>query len=201
MILRTIDIWWTRLDCPKGHSNRVTRQILSTYCNKPPYALSFKTTPQGKPYLTDTHTSGNEIHFNVSHTTHFYMIAVSYSHSIGIDCEEQTRSVRHAQIVNRQFTAQNHAMFNRLPASLQPIAFLRGWTKYEALTKYYGESLFRTAGFLPNLWTCCPTQINTVIIRPVAIHPLLITAIALPLTHRLCSFSIKKIPERISNKK
>lgn len=184
----SIDIWWLHIDRPQYHSKQITQTILARYIHRPPHEITLKTTQYGKPYLQD-----NPIHFNVSHTHCFYVISVSRHAPVGIDCEEITRRRLYHPIVKRVFSAHNQKTFNALSPPLQHPAFLRGWTKYESIIKYYGQSIFRSPITLPNLWTTAPTRLDNLMTYTLSVHPLLITSIAVPLTLTTHQLLVKKI--------
>ena len=171
-----IDIWWTINDSPKQRSKELTLNVLSRYVNLTELPNSIQKTKLGKPYI-----SPQNISFSITHTSHFYCIAISNYQAIGIDCEEKSRKkLNYDSVIPRLFHPRHYIEFQQLPTHLQHYAFLQGWTKYESFCKYYGRSIFSQTPYLTNLWHCTTTRINSLNSRPVSIHPLLITSITLP---------------------
>jgi len=80
------------------------------------------------------------IHFNMSHTEGVLILALSQT-VVGVDVEMPTAGRDIHGLVNRWFTEIERQQFSTLPVSLQPGAFLRGWTCKEALLKALGTGV------------------------------------------------------------
>jgi 4'-phosphopantetheinyl transferase len=86
----------------------------------------------GKPCL-----KRNSWHFNVSHCDDVALFAFSKSSAVGVDVEA-IRPIREADAIAAQFFTP----LERLDCEVnRPLAFLRCWTRKEALVKALGEGL------------------------------------------------------------
>lgn len=119
------------------------REILGRIQDIPPSALRFGTGPFGKPYLLEggEGASPSSIEFNVTHSGGLALVAACRGRSIGIDLE-QFRVIRESErIVASFFTESEQNQFASVPEADRPIAFLRGWTRKEAILKGIGKGL------------------------------------------------------------
>jgi 4'-phosphopantetheinyl transferase len=81
------------------------------------------------------------LHFNVSHSGELALIAVCRGQELGVDIEQE-RAVREAKrIVESYFTPAELERFAALDERAQERAFLRGWTRKEAILKAIGVGL------------------------------------------------------------
>jgi 4'-phosphopantetheinyl transferase len=123
------------------HGNRWTvargylRQILSQYLNLIPAEIVFSYGQQGKPAV-----EGNNLQFNLSHSGDRAVYAISAKDPVGIDLE-YIHPLPATDLVDRFFSANEQAIFHRLPASLQQAAFFHAWTQKEAYLKACGTGL------------------------------------------------------------
>jgi 4'-phosphopantetheinyl transferase len=111
------------------------RQILSQYLNLTPGEIVFSYGQQGKPAI-----EGNDIQFNLSHSGDRAVYAISAKYPVGIDLEF-IHPLPAADLVDRFFSAQEQAIFHRLPVDLQQAAFFHAWTQKEAYLKACGTGL------------------------------------------------------------
>jgi 4'-phosphopantetheinyl transferase len=112
------------------------REILSRYLDLAPAALHFDHNAYGKPSV-----AGAGLHFNVSHSGDWAMLAVSAEREVGIDIERIDPSFVQEQIPERFFSPREVAQLRSLPPSEQPGAFFRCWTRKEAYIKARGLGL------------------------------------------------------------
>jgi 4'-phosphopantetheinyl transferase len=119
------------------------RMILGRLLSSPPERLAFRSGPGGKPELApDTdceHRSSPR--FNVSHSHELALIAVSLERDLGVDLERVRSISESARIVESYFTPAERAQFTALDPSRRDEAFLRGWTRKEAILKAKGVGL------------------------------------------------------------
>lgn len=87
------------------------------------------------------HVCGDGLQFNVSHSGGALALAVSRSQPLGIDLEHQRRPRRAIELAQRFFAPHEAAALQRLPESEQQAAFLRLWTRKEALVKAEGGGI------------------------------------------------------------
>ena len=112
------------------------REILSRYLDLAPAALRFDHNAYGKPSV-----AGAGLHFNVSHSGDWAMLAVSAEQEVGIDIERIDPSFVQEQIPERFFSPREVAQLRSLPPSEQTGAFFRCWTRKEAYIKARGLGL------------------------------------------------------------
>jgi phosphopantetheinyl transferase len=88
--------------------------------------IEIKKTDFGKPYLEN-----NPIYFNLSHSNNAILIGISTS-EIGVDIQE---------ITNKPFEKSFKKLFPNYPTPTQENFYIL-WTRYEALVKALGKSIF-----------------------------------------------------------
>lgn len=114
------------------------RRILSEYLETRPADLEIVTGPSGKPAIM-----GASIHFNVSHSGDFALVAVSGS-TVGVDIE---RVVDFSGSVDELIGVVCHPIEAKLMTSLTPhlraLAFYGLWTKKESYCKATGSGIGR----------------------------------------------------------
>jgi 4'-phosphopantetheinyl transferase len=111
------------------------RYVLSQYLDCTPAEIVFSYGQQGKPAI-----EGNDLQFNLSHSGDRAVYAISAKFPIGIDIEH-IHPLPAADLVDRFFSAQEQAIFHRLPVDLQQAAFFHAWTQKEAYLKACGTGL------------------------------------------------------------
>jgi 4'-phosphopantetheinyl transferase len=116
------------------------RVILGAYLNRRGGELRFDYGPLGKPILSDDFR-GSRIEFNVSHSHEMALCAVTRSGEIGVDLE-YIRELRDSDGLAERFFARSEIdTMRRLSADERVLAFLRCWTRKEALLKAVGTGL------------------------------------------------------------
>ncbi len=118
------------------------RTILGGLTGVPGPSLSFRAGPGGKPILPGLGPdSAPPWRFNVTHSGEMALIAVSRATELGVDVE-QTRPIQQAErIVQSYFTADEVAEFFKYDEEGRAAAFIRGWTRKEAVVKAQGVGL------------------------------------------------------------
>lgn len=119
------------------------RAILGRLLGEPAGAVAFQAGPGGKPALRFVEGSPERrrVHFNVSHSGELALIAVSRRRELGVDVE-MTRPISQAdRIVESYFTEAEQAEFLAIAEADRPAAFIRGWTRKEAILKAQGVGL------------------------------------------------------------
>ncbi len=117
-------------------SHVALRKILAIYVDCNPARIEMEVGSEGKPRL-----AGAGLRFNLSHSAHRALVAVTCDGEIGVDVEER-REIRNYMNLAQQFCSLSE--FQRLqqkPAADQPLAFLTCWTRKEALLKATGAGL------------------------------------------------------------
>lgn len=114
----------------------ILRQTLAKYLQKEPYELTFETSEYGKPYLTY-----GAVHFNLSHTADYLMIAVANFADIGIDVEIIKPRSNLTGLATRCFSTRELYDWQQLQTAQKTEAFYRLWTKKEAFVKAVGRGI------------------------------------------------------------
>jgi 4'-phosphopantetheinyl transferase len=112
------------------------RRILSFYTDTPPEDIHFDYGKRGKPFL-----KGSSLQFNVSHSDHMAVFALTMDHEIGVDIEKIEPEFKDS-VASRFFSQQEYKELQQLSDSEKVPAFYRIWSKKEALIKALGEGLF-----------------------------------------------------------
>lgn len=116
----------------RGH----LRALLGGYLGIEPQAVPVLYADGGKPHLPE----GYPLHFNVSHTDGLAVFAVGHAR-VGVDVE-RIRPIPDADgLVTRFFSRRECAQFHALPPTKRPAAFLRAWTRKEAVLKAIGRGV------------------------------------------------------------
>ncbi len=110
------------------------REILSAHLKKNPAEIEFTYNARGKP-----ETAG--VHFNLSHSGGFAIVAVSAVRRIGVDIERIDARFAHENIPERFFSPGEVVALRSLPDSAQLDAFFKIWTRKEAYIKALGAGL------------------------------------------------------------
>lgn len=112
------------------------RVLLSRYLRCEPIEVPIILADGGKPFIPPEH----RLHFNLSHTHGLALFAIA-GKPIGVDVE-QNRVVPDAMgLVQRFFSPREHEQFCQLDAAEIPAAFLRAWTRKEAVLKALGRGV------------------------------------------------------------
>ena len=112
------------------------RALLGHYLRLPPRQVPVLYADGGKPHLP----AGYPLHFNVSHTEGLAVFAVGRAR-VGVDVERR-RTIPDADgLVSRFFSRRECEQFQALPPADRPDAFLRAWTRKEAVLKAVGRGV------------------------------------------------------------
>jgi 4'-phosphopantetheinyl transferase len=109
------------------------RQILGAELAQPPESLVFTYGEQGKPQLVD-----GALHFNLAHTDHDMLCAISRDHIVGIDLEDTRREVEILPVSESTFAPEEVAALRAVSDDEQRRLFFRLWTRKEAYLKARG---------------------------------------------------------------
>ena len=115
----------------------ILRQILARYLRTPPRDIRFESGPFGKPFVQDP--VNQPLHFNVSHSQHMAVYAVSLDIEVGIDLEGERDSLDYTGLAERICSPEEFTAFQQLPQAEQQAAFFRCWTRKEAFIKAIGK--------------------------------------------------------------
>jgi len=112
------------------------RLVLAAETGRPPSALRFVLEPQGKPRLDRPSLS-----FNLSHSGPLAVVATCRGSAVGIDVEMAGRMRDLDGLAAMVMTPREQADFAALSIDRRQAAFLRLWTRKEALLKADGRGL------------------------------------------------------------
>lgn len=113
--------------------------ILSSYTKTAPEQLKFVRGPHGKPALLEPFS---QIKFNLSHSHHMILYALTLDDEIGVDVEYLKRSLTAMHgIVESNFNLKEQQEFYRLPEAERAQYFLATWTLKEAYLKAIGTGI------------------------------------------------------------
>lgn len=116
------------------------RHVLGRYLALPPEAIRYTRKHNGKPIL-DPRVHATPLHFNLSHSSHFAMLAVSRNLEVGMDVEYMDRKNQWQKLILRFFTESEQQAIFQLPPAQQQQAFFQVWTRKEAHMKVTGQGL------------------------------------------------------------
>jgi 4'-phosphopantetheinyl transferase len=123
------------------------REILGGLLGESPGSLRFRARGQGKPELHCGAAGDGQsdcpppLRFNVSHSSELALIAVCRGRELGVDLE-RIRPIGEAErIVASFFSPSEQAEFAAIAPEDRALAFLRGWTRKEAILKGHGSGL------------------------------------------------------------
>jgi len=122
-------------------SRSALRAVLAASLGLKPDRLELVYGLQGKPHLAPHHGSG-ELHFNLSHSGTWALIALARGAAVGVDVEHIRPVNEFAQIAERFFAPTERAAIERHRADQQLRAFFRVWTRKEACLKATGRGLW-----------------------------------------------------------
>ncbi len=114
----------------------ILRLLLSRYADRAPAALRFATIGHGKPVLSD-----GAPHFNISHSHHLALFAISRDLKVGCDIELHDERFLADNIAEHFFSPAERREFRAVPRADQCAAFFAGWTRKEAYVKARGLGL------------------------------------------------------------
>ncbi len=119
------------------------REILGELCGRPPASLRFRAVARGKPELIEPDSTGarQALRFNVSHSSAMALIAVCRGTELGVDLEQLKPVGEAERIVASFFSEAEQAEFATIAVEARPTAFLRGWTRKEAILKGLGVGI------------------------------------------------------------
>lgn len=124
------------------------RSLLGELSQRDPGALRFDYGERGKPSLSNRAEGEKPIHFNLSHSSGWAMIAVASGRAVGIDLENTGRLDRKEadldRLAERVLSPQELTLWRTLPLERKSEAFLRAWTRKEAYGKATGRGVFES---------------------------------------------------------
>lgn len=121
-------------------AHALMRHVLGRFTGCAPHVLRFTAGAYGKPRLAD---ASIDIQFNLSHAGERALLAVALGRQVGVDVEhtDALTPTAFADLPSRWLAPGEAHALRRLPAALQPHAFVRCWTRKEAFVKALGRGL------------------------------------------------------------
>lgn len=117
-------------------SRWLLRSCLARYTGTAPASIGFARTEQGKPFIPNS-----KIHFSLSHSGHWALLAVANTPLLGVDIEANRRVRDITSIAERYYHPQEYTQLCTLAADLQSDYFYRLWTLKEAFLKAMGTGI------------------------------------------------------------
>lgn len=114
----------------------ILRRILGQALGLPADRLDFTTNADGKPELAN-----HPMRFNLSASDGWIAVALSDGVDIGIDIERLRTIADSADMAERFFALPEAGPLSALPEPARSAAFLRCWTRKEAVTKALGHGM------------------------------------------------------------
>lgn len=118
----------------------ILRELLGDYLGILPEQVRFSYGAYGKPR---THASlvGSGLQFNLSHADNAVVYAFSSRAQVGIDIEPLHQNLAWWELAPIVFSRREQAELAKIPEAEKAQAFLRGWTRKEAVVKGCGAGL------------------------------------------------------------
>ena len=120
------------------------RTILGSYTGIEPRRLEFALGPQGKPQLA---TGEDGVEFNLSHSGHLALVAISGAACVGVDVELLQPEIECDGLSGEFFAPEEVQALRALPPDVRREAFFACWTRKEAYVKAVGAGWASSDGF------------------------------------------------------
>jgi len=117
-------------------SRGALRSLLGKYLRKSPETIEFKAGPNKKPLLKSDRDQ--ELHFNISHSGDFVLIAVSED-AVGVDIEKIDPHFRFREILTGNFSQAEIELIEHAANPRETFYWL--WTRKESLLKACSKGL------------------------------------------------------------
>ena len=118
------------------------RRLLGAHLHRPPASLGLHIGPSGKPFIT-LPPETPPLHFNLSHSGDFVLVAFSETHEVGIDIERIDSSTDCSAIAAGIFPLAIHSAWLNTPPKDRLNVFYQLWTRHEARIKALGHGFAR----------------------------------------------------------
>jgi len=129
----------------RSHRNRdffiwrraIRRAFLSSRIGVSARDIRFGTNQNGKPFIANQNLL-THVHFSMSHTGNFLLLAISNLRELGIDIESVHDAVDVEPLIYAGCNAAERAALMEIPRNHRARAFLQLWTRKEACIKALG---------------------------------------------------------------
>lgn len=113
------------------------REILAEVLGVAPATVPFRQHTNGRTTL-DADCAPR---FSLSHTTDLALVAVGEAEALGVDLEQTRPVLGLTDLLHDVFTPGERQAVTALPTDEAQLAFLRGWTRKEAVVKALGRGI------------------------------------------------------------
>jgi 4'-phosphopantetheinyl transferase len=110
--------------------------VLAGYLGVEPGSVALRRSPAGKPEL-----EGSALRASLAHSGEVALVAVARGPEIGVDVERLRNGLEGWSLVAHALTPAERGRLERTPPADRSTAFLRTWTRKEALVKAVGFGL------------------------------------------------------------
>lgn len=117
-------------------SRWLMRKVLALYTGSAAAQIDLQRTDKGKPYLAHSN-----IHFSLSHSGHWAVLAIATSSAIGVDIEATKTTRDLTGIAEHYYHPQEFAQLRALSGARRQDYFYRLWTLKEAFFKATGTGI------------------------------------------------------------
>ena len=131
------------------------RLVLGRYTGRDPRHLLLIYQASGKPHLFQPGVR-DPLHFNLSHTTGLFGLAITRTGELGFDIERLGRRFDFSTLAEKILTPRERAIWVSLPIRHREPAILRYWTRKEAKLKASGNGLSLNPDTVEVGWHCAP---------------------------------------------
>lgn len=114
------------------------RLVLGAYLDTPGKDVRLERTANGKPAL-----ASGDLHFNLSHSAGWMVLAVAREQPLGVDIEVDRRLARPCALARRYFSVAETEFLDGLEEPARSREFLKLWTAREAVIKAAGGTVAR----------------------------------------------------------
>ncbi len=118
----------------------LTRILIGNVLDADPTAFEFDRGPKGKPYLGGAFADAG-IQFNMTHTSHMALVAITLTREVGIDIERIRENLQWEKLARRYFSPLEYSGYSELHEDVRLRAFFTCWTRKEAVLKAIGTGL------------------------------------------------------------
>ena len=134
-----------RLRDPRDRSRFIAgraqlRQVLGDCLGRPPGALQFIPSPEGKPSL-EGDSGAPPLHFSVAGSEALGLLAVRTDAEIGVDVERVRPMADLPALARRMLGADEHREYEMIPKARREARFFEYWVRKEAVAKALGTGL------------------------------------------------------------
>lgn len=116
------------------------RSVLGAYLHRAPASVPFAYGPAGKPMLPGD-DGAPDLRFNAARSGDQALLVVAGGRSVGVDLERVRPIAELDEVADVVLSARERAALRALPPGARQEAFLRAWTRKEAVVKGAGAGL------------------------------------------------------------